>query len=86
MNYVDRQYKVMQPNGYDVRTNNGCILGNVKTKQGIVKVYSEFNRSSAEIVINGICYTRYFRRGFTLRGLVTKAAQFAREIAERLHD
>ncbi|TAL82048.1 MAG: hypothetical protein EPN62_05690 [Candidimonas sp.] len=80
MKYQDAEYVVSRPDGYNIWNHGGSLSGAVRTPHGFVKVYSEGGRSNIELIIDGVCYTRFFERGFTARGLVTKAARFAEDM------
>ena len=73
---------VSRPNGYGLRKDQFGIDGSVVTEWGFVKAWSDSKNSSVSIIIKGVCHTRTFRRSFTQRGLITKAVEFAREVAK----
>ena len=58
--------------------------GEVITPDGIVTVLAQNNPdlSRLDYVFEGRVYSRSYRKRYSSRGLVTKAKQFAREIAE----
>ena len=80
MKYQDSEYVVSRPDGYGIWNHCGSLSGTVRTPHGFVKVYSEGDRSSIELIIGGVCHRRFFKCGFTARGLVTKAARFAEDM------
>lgn len=85
MKYNDRgSYLVSRPNGYRLfDRGHGITIGCVPTRHGFVSVYGQYpDFAELQIVIDGRCYSRTFKRGFSNRGLVTKAAEFAEDIAK----
>lgn len=56
--------------------------GNVVTPYGIVQVYSQDEFTIMTFVIEGRMYRREWKRGYTERGLVRLAKQFAKEYAK----
>lgn len=93
--YTDRVYAIYPKSGsgYAVKTKYGEAANNpyrevkgfVETPHRYVYVFSwlwenRHQSSHIQIIKNGRNYIRNFNKGFSARGLTTKAKQFAAEI------
>lgn len=90
----EHDYKVHRPEGNIREIDSGVDSdgkkwgyshGTVETVYGIVRVWTDFRKdrykhSRLEIIRNGRQYVRTFGKGYSRRGLVTKAAQFAHDV------
>lgn len=92
MKVSDESYSIPRPRSRIAitRLNHGetYLEGDVLTPHGIVSVYAQGDKtykktSRLDFILDGRCYTRTFHDvRYSVRGLVTKAAEFAAEIAK----
>lgn len=57
--------------------------GIVITPQGVVGIYADDNITTLHFAYKSRYYARIFHKGYTQRGIVTKAGRFAREIVKK---
>lgn len=77
----DDSFAIPRQFGGQLRARDGYIDGPVVTLLGIVIAYTQENYTRLDFVWNNRLHVRTIDRRFSKRGLVTKAAQFAKEVA-----
>ena len=83
MAYEDRNRRVYDDEWHSIRELEDGIayrMGSVKTKCGIVSVYSQDGWTDLEFIHREQLFIRTFKRSFTRRGLITKAKRFANDV------
>lgn len=87
--YYDHEMRV-EPRGFNrsKELKEGWTEGDVVTPFGIVSVYAQGDDIHSHItrldfVFNGRLHLRTYRKRYTVRGIKTKAYEFAKEVAGR---